>query len=122
MGAEFRENTGEPPRTVIPGIGGTGSGNRSFGLLAVDEKMESVDFVEAKGGPHSRKGTARDILKDGTKGEVLEQGTAAYSNHIPPTRTSSNCCATTPTCGNGSRTGRSRSTTWCARPPPPTCP
>lgn len=91
LGAEFRENTGEPPRTVIPGIGGTGSGNRSFGLLAVDEKMESVDFVEAKGGPHSRKGTARDILKDGTKGEVLEQGTAAYSNHIarrqepPPT-------------------------------------
>ena len=82
LGAEFRENTGEPPRTVIPGIGGTGGGNRSFDLLAVDEKMESIDFVEAKGGLHPKMGRARNILPDGRKGEALEQGTAAYLNHI----------------------------------------
>lgn len=82
MGAESLENTGEPPRTVIPGIGGTGGGNRSFDLLAVDEKMESIDFVEAKGGLHPKMGRARNILPDGGKGEVLEQGTAAYLNHI----------------------------------------
>ena len=82
LGAEFKENTGEPPRTVIPGIGGVGGGNRSFDLLAVDEKMESIDFVEAKGGLHPKMGHARNILPDGSKGEVLEQGTAAYLNHI----------------------------------------
>ena len=82
MGAEFKENTGEPPRTVIPGIGGVGGGKESFDLLAVDEKMESIDFVEAKGGPHPKMGHARNILPDGSKGEVLEQGTAAYLNHI----------------------------------------
>ena len=82
VGAEFLENTGEPPRTVIPGIGGTGGGNRSFDLLAVDEKMESIDFVKAKGGPHPKMGHARNTLPDGSKGEVLEQGTAACSNHI----------------------------------------
>ena len=82
VGAEFKENTGKPPRTVIPGIGGTGGGNRSFDLLAVDEKMESIDFVEAKGGPHPKMGHARNLLRDGSKGEVLEQGTAAYLNHI----------------------------------------
>lgn len=82
LGAEFRENTGEPPRTVIPGIGGVGGGNRSFDLLAVDEKVESIDFVEAKGGPNAQMGRARNILPDGTKGEVLEQGTGAYLNHI----------------------------------------
>ena len=79
---EFLENAGEPPRTVIPGIGGTGGGDRSFDLLAVDEKMESIDFVEAKGGLHPKMGRARNILPDGSKGEVLEQGTAAYLNHI----------------------------------------
>ena len=82
LGAEFKENTGDPPRTVIPGIGGVGGGNRSFDLLAVDEKMESIDFVEAKGGLHPKMGHARNILPDGSKGEVLEQGTAAYLNHI----------------------------------------
>ena len=82
MGAEFLENTGEPPRTVIPGIGGAGGGNRSFDLLAVDEKVESIDFVEAKGGPNTQMGHARNLLPDGSKGEVLEQGTAAYLNHI----------------------------------------
>ena len=82
MGAEFKENTGEPPRTVIPGIGGVGGGKESFDLLAVDEKMESIDFVEAKGGLHPKMGRARNILPDGSKGEVLEQGTAAYLNHI----------------------------------------
>lgn len=82
LGAEFLENTGEPPRTVIPGIGGVGGGNRSFDLLAVDEKVESIDFVEAKGGPNAQMGHARNILPDGTKGEVLEQGTGAYLNHI----------------------------------------
>lgn len=44
--------------------------------------MESIDFVEAKGGPNAQMGHARNILPDGTKGEVLEQGTAAYLNHI----------------------------------------
>ncbi|EFW09661.1 hypothetical protein [Pauljensenia hongkongensis] len=82
LGAEFRENTGEPPRTVIPGIGGVGGGNRSFDLLAVDERVESIDFVEAKGGLHPKMGHARNILPDGSKGEVLEQGTGAYLNHI----------------------------------------
>jgi len=82
LGAEFLENTGEPPRTVIPGIGGVGGGNRSFDLLAVDEKVESIDFVEAKGGPNAQMGHARNILPDGTKGEVLEQGTGAYLNRI----------------------------------------
>ena len=82
VGAEFKENTGEPPRTVIPGIGGTGGGNRSFDLLAVDERVESIDFVEAKGGLHPKMGHARNILPDGSKGEVLEQGSAACSNHI----------------------------------------
>ena len=91
VGAESLENAGEPPRTVIPGIGGVGGGNRSFDLLAVDEKMESIDFVEAKGGLHPKMGHARNLLPDGRKGEVLEQGTAAYLNHIarrralPPT-------------------------------------
>ena len=82
MGAESLENAGEPPRTVIPGIGGTGGGNRSFDLLAVDEKMESIDFVEAKGGLHPKMGHARNLLRDGSFGEELEQGTAAYLNHI----------------------------------------
>ena len=82
VGAEFLENTGEPPRTVIPGIGGTGGGNRSFDLLAVDEKVESIDFVEAKGGLHPKMGHARNLLRDGSFGEELEQGTAAYLNHI----------------------------------------
>ena len=82
MGAEFLENTGEPPRTVVPGIGGVGGGKESFDLLAVDEKVESIDFVEAKGGPNAQMGHARNILPDGTKGEVLEQGTGAYLNHI----------------------------------------
>ena len=82
VGAEFLENTGEPPRTVIPGIGGTGGGNRSFDLLAVDEKVESIDFVEAKGGLHPKMGRARNLLRDGSFGEELEQGTAAYLNHI----------------------------------------
>ena len=82
LGAEFLENTGEPPRTVIPGIGGVGGGKESFDLLAVDEKVESIDFVEAKGGPNAQMSHARNILPDGSKGEVLEQGTAAYLNHI----------------------------------------
>ena len=82
LGAEFKENTGEPPRTVIPGVGGVGGGNRSFDLLAVDERVESIDFVEAKGGLHPKMGHARNILRDGSKGEVLEQGTGAYLNHI----------------------------------------
>lgn len=82
VGAEFLENTGEPPRTVIPGIGGTGGGNRSFDLLAVDEKVASIDFVEAKGGLHPKMGHARNLLRDGSFGEELEQGTAAYLNHI----------------------------------------
>ena len=82
LGAEFKENTGKPPRTVIPGIGGTGGGNRSFDLLAVDEKVESIDFVEAKGGLHPKMGHARNLLRDGSFGEELEQGTAAYLNHI----------------------------------------
>ena len=82
LGAEFKENTGEPPRTVIPGIGGTGGGNRSFDLLAVDKRMESIDFVEAKGGLHPKMGHAHNLLRDGSFGEVLEQGTAEYLNHI----------------------------------------
>ena len=82
MGAEFKENTGEPPRTVIPGIGGTGGGKESFDLLAVDERVESIDFVEAKGGLHPKMGHARNLLPDGSFGEELEQGTAEYLNHI----------------------------------------
>jgi len=74
------ENTGEPPRTVVPGIGGVGGGKESFDLLAVDEKVESIDFVEAKGGEGSL-GEAHPRLSDGTT-RTLEQGSAEYLNYI----------------------------------------
>ena len=48
----------------------------------MDEKVESIDFVEAKGGLRPKMGHARNSLPDGSKGEVLEQGSAACSNHI----------------------------------------
>jgi len=51
-------------------------------LLAVDKRMESIDFVEAKGGLHPKIGHAHNLLRDGSFGEVLEQGTAEYLNHI----------------------------------------
>ena len=83
VGAEYAANTREPPRYVIQGIGGAGGGNNRFDILAVDEDMKSMHFIEAKGvreGGQPHWGTASEIV-DGEK-VTYRQGTPEYLNHI----------------------------------------
>ena len=83
LGAEYAANTLDPPRHVIPGIGGTGGGRDRFDILALDEDVKNLDFIESKGikSGKPKMGTAEDILPNGQKVTVT-QGTPEYLNHI----------------------------------------
>lgn len=84
LGAEYAANNFHPPRHVIPGVGGSGAGNRRFDVLAVDERLKNLDFIESKGVKEGRSphmGQATDILPNGQKVK-LRQGTPEYLNHI----------------------------------------
>lgn len=86
LGAEYKANTLDPPRYVIPGIGGAGGGRDRFDILAVDERLENLDFIESKGiktGKPKMK-TAQATLANGQKVKVT-QGTPAYLNHMART-------------------------------------
>ena len=83
VGAEYAANTREPPLRVIPGIGGAGGGNNRFDILAVDEDVKHMHFIEAKGvreGGQPHWGTASEIINK--KRVTYTQGTPAYLNHI----------------------------------------
>ena len=84
LGAEYATNSFNPPRHVIPGVGGSGAGNRRFDVLSIDERLENLDFIESKGvkeGSSPHMGQATDVLPNGQKVK-LKQGTPEYLNHI----------------------------------------
>jgi len=78
VAAELKQH--EAGRYLLSGIGGTGTGTGAFDLLAVDEDLKHLHFVEAKGGEGSL-GEAHPRLPDGTT-RTLEQGSAEYLNYI----------------------------------------
>ena len=83
LGAEYSANSLNPPRHVIPGVGGAGGGRDRFDILALDEDVKNLDFIESKGIKSGKPemGTAEDILPNGQKVTVM-QGTPEYLNHI----------------------------------------
>ena len=83
LGAEYSANSLNPPRHVIPGVGGAGGGRDRFDILALDEDVKNLDFIESKGIKSGKPemGTAKDILPNGQEVKVT-QGTPEYLNHI----------------------------------------